>query len=211
MASKLKIWGRINSTNVKKALWTAEELGLSYESIIVGGPHGGTKTPEYLALNPNGNVPTLQDGDFVLWESNAIVRYLAAEYSGAKGSLWPVDPRTRATADQWMDWTNSTFSLQYRHVLHGVLRTSPEQQDWPKINRAIEACNTLMTIPEAALRKQPYLSGSEFGIGDIAFGCFAYAWLGMPIDRVDTPNVKAWYERLQQRPAFQKAVMIPLT
>jgi glutathione S-transferase len=206
----LKIWGRINSSNVRKALWIAEELGLPYESLNAGGAFGINDQPQYLAKNPNGVVPMIEDGDFVLWESNAIVRYLAAQYGG-QSSLYQRDPQARASADKWMDWTTSTLAGPFRPVFWGVLRTPVEQQDWVQINAAIKAVEKLLVIVDQALAGQPYLSGDEFGMGDIPLGCFAYAWFEMPIERAALPHLQAWYERLKQRPAFQKAVMTPLT
>lgn len=206
----LKIWGRINSSNVRKALWIAEELGLPYESLSAGGAFGINDQPEYLAKNPNGVVPMIEDGDFVLWESNAIVRYLAAQYGG-ESALYHRDPQARASADKWMDWTTSTLAGPFRPVFWGVLRTPAEQQDWVQINAAIKAVEKLLVIVDQALASHPYLSGDEFGMGDIPLGCFAYAWFEMPIERAALPHLQAWYERLKQRPAFQKAVMTPLT
>jgi len=206
----LKIWGRLNSSNVRKALWVAEELGLAYEAINAGGAFGLNDQPEYLAKNPNGVVPMIEDGDFVLWESNAIVRYLAAQY--APGSaLYPNDPKARAQADKWMDWTTSTLAGPFRPVFWGVLRTPTEQQDWTRINLAVATVEGLLRVADAALASQPYLSGDAFGMGDIPLGCFIYAWFEMPIERAELPHLKAWYERLQQRPAYRKAVMTALT
>lgn len=206
----LKIWGRKNSSNVRKALWIAEEAGVPYESLNAGGAFGVNDQPEYLAKNPNGVVPMIEDGDFVLWESNTIVRYLAAQYAG-DSALYPGDPQARASADKWMDWTTSTLAGPFRPVFWGVVRTPAAQQDWVQINAAIKAVEKLLVIVDQALASQPYLSGDEFGMGDIPLGCFAYAWFEMPIERAALPHLQAWYERLKQRPAFQKAVMTPLT
>jgi glutathione S-transferase len=206
----LKIWGRINSSNVRKALWIAQELDLPYESLNAGGEFGINDQPEYLAKNPNGVVPMIEDGDFVLWESNAIVRYLAAQYGGDT-NLYHQDPQTRASADKWMDWTTSTLAGPFRPVFWGVVRTPADKQDWAQINAAIKTVEQLLIIVDRALASQPYLCGDEFGMGDIPLGCFAYAWFEMPIERAAMPHLQAWYERLKQRPAFQKAVMTPLT
>jgi glutathione S-transferase len=206
----LKIWGRKNSSNVRKALWVAQELGLEFESINAGGAFGLNDQPEYLAKNPNGVVPMIEDGDFVLWESNAIVRYLAAQY-GAGGALYPGDPKARAQADKWMDWTTSTFAGPFRTVFWGVLRTPAGQQDWSQINAAKATVEHLLAIVDKTLATQPYLSGDELGMGDIPLGSFIYAWLEMPIERSELPHLKAWYERLQQREAYRTAVMTPLT
>lgn len=206
----LKIWGRKNSSNVRKALWCAEELGLDYEAIDAGGAFGVVDTPEYRAKNPNGRVPMIEDDGFVLWESNTIVRYLAARH--ASGSAWyPADIQARALAEKWMDWTTSSFAAPFRTVFWGVLRTPAEQQDWAAINAAIKECDDLLAMVEQTLSEQPYLSGAEIGMGDIPLGSFIYAWFEMPIQRAALPNVQAWYARLQQRPAYRKAVMTALT
>lgn len=206
----LKIWGRKNSSNVRKALWAAEELGLVYQAIDAGGAFGVVDTPEYRAMNPNGRVPVIEDDGLVLWESNAIVRYLLARH--APDSAWyPADPRTRATADKWMDWTSSSFAGPFRTVFWGVLRTPAERQDWAAINAAIKECDELLNMADHALISQPYLSGNDIGMGDIPLGSFIYAWFEMPIERAPQPHLQAWYERLKQRPAYQKAVMTALT
>lgn len=206
----LKIWGRKKSSNVRKALWCAEELGLAYEAIDAGGAFGVVDTPEYRAKNPNGRVPMIEDDGFVLWESNTIVRYLVARH--APGSAWyPADVQARAEADKWMDWTTSSFATPFRTVFWGVLRTPAEQQDWSAIKAAIKECDDLLAMVEQTLGEQPYLGGDEIGMGDIPLGSFIYAWFEMPIERAALPNVQAWYARLQQRPAYRKAVMTALT
>lgn len=206
----LKIWGRKNSSNVRKPLWAAEELGLAYAAIDAGGAFGVVDTPEYRAMNPNGRVPVIEDDGFVLWESNAIVRYLLAKH--APNSAWySADPQARASADKWMDWTTSSFAGPFRTVFWGVLRTPADKQDWPAINAAIKECTELLNMAEQTLASQPYLSGSEIGMGDIPLGSFIYAWFEMPIERAAQPYLEAWYARLKQRPAYQKAVMTALT
>ncbi|TMU80134.1 glutathione S-transferase [Pseudomonas fluorescens] len=206
----LKIWGRKNSSNVRKPLWAAEELGLAYEAIDAGGAFGVVDTPEYRAMNPNGRVPVIEDDGFVLWESNAIVRYLLARH--APDSHWySADPRARAVADKWMDWTTSSFAGPFRTVFWGVLRTPADKQDWAAINAAIKECNELLSMADQALASQPYLSGQDIGMGDIPLGSFIYAWFEMPIERAPQAHLQAWYERLKQRPAYKKAVMTALT
>lgn len=206
----LKIWGRKNSSNVRKALWAAEELGLTYEAIDAGGAFGVVDTPQYRAMNPNGRVPVIEDDGFVLWESNVIVRYLLARHASAT-AWYPDDVQARARAEKWMDWTTSSFAGPFRTVFWGVLRTPKEQQDWPAIHAAINECEALLAMAEQALVVSPYLSGDEIGMGDIPLGCFIYAWFEMPIERTPQPHLYAWYERLKQRPAYRKAVMTALT
>lgn len=205
----LKIWGRKNSSNVRKALWCAEEAGIAYERVEAGGAFGVVGQPEYLARNPNGRVPMIEDGDLVLWESNAIVRYLAAAY--APGSLYPEDPASRACGDKWMDWTTSSFASEFRDLFWGILRTPVEQRNLPVIEAARQRCLALLELPERALGERPYLSGDSFAMGDIPLGSFIYAWFEMPIERPPQPNLQAWYARLCERPAYRRAVMTELT
>jgi glutathione S-transferase len=206
----LKIWGRKNSSNVRKPLWAAEELGLAYEAIDAGGAFGVVDTPEYRAMNPNGRVPVIEDDGFVLWESNAIVRYLLARHA-PQSNWYSADPQARAIADKWMDWTTSSFAGPFRTVFWGVLRTPADKQDWTAINAAIKECSELLSMADEALASQPYLSGQDIGMGDIPLGSFIYAWFEMPIERAPQAHLQAWYERLKQRPAYQKAVMTALT
>ncbi|WP_347904885.1 glutathione S-transferase [Pseudomonas purpurea] len=206
----LKIWGRKNSSNVRKALWCAEELGLTYQALDAGGAFGVVDTPEYRAMNPNGRIPVIEDEGFVLWESNTIVRYLAARHA-ANSHWYAADVQARAAAEKWMDWTTSTFTEPFRHLFWGVLRTPADQQDWVKINSALNTCAELLNMVDQALSAQPYLSGEEIGVGDIPLGSFIYAWFEMPIERPRMGYLEAWYARLKQRPAYQKAVMTALT
>lgn len=205
----LKIWGRANSTNVKKVLWMIEELDLVYQRIDAGGAFGVVNDPAYRAMNPNGLVPVLEDGDVVLWESNTIVRYLASRY-GDEGAD-QVGAVAQAQAEKWMDWATSSLALPFRDLFWGMVRTPEDQRDMAKINAARETVGKLLAIPDAALATQPYLSGDSLGVGDIPLGCFAYAWFEMPIERPNLPNLEAWYGRLKGRDAYQHAVMTPLT
>ncbi|WP_112663050.1 glutathione S-transferase [Microvirga flavescens] len=205
----LTIWGRGNSTNVKKVLWCAEELGVPYEQINAGGAFGLVNDPTYRAMNPNGLVPCIKDGDVVLWESNTIVRYLAAKYG--EETLFTRDVAERASAEKWMDWATSTVAIPFRDVFWNIVRRSPEERDMAALEKGLQTCSGLMKIADAALADKPFLSGDRLGVGDIPLGCFAYAWFEMPIERPALPHMTAWYERLKTRPAYRKAVMIPLT
>jgi glutathione S-transferase len=204
----LKLWGRTNSVNVKKALWAAEELGLQYQRIDAGMAFGVVKTPEYRKLNPNSLVPTIDDDGFVLWESHAIVRYFAAKHGA--GTLWPADVRARADADRWMDWAY-TFQAAFRAVFWGLVRTPPEQRDMKAIEEARVKCGELLAIPDQALSARPYLGGSAFTMGDIPLGCHVQLWMRLPIERPAHRGLQAWFERLCARPAFKKVVDIPLS
>lgn len=205
----LTIWGRKNSGNVRKALWAAEEVAVPYERRDAGGAFGVVNEPHYRAMNPNGLVPVIEDEGLVLWESNAIVRYLAAKYGD--GVLYANDPAQRAIGDKWMDWSTSVFAPAFRDLFWGTVRIPPEQRDAALIAAALKRCGELLQMPEQALANHPYLSGEHFGMGDIPLGAAIYAWFEMPIERPDQPNLRAWYERLKQRPAYQAAVMTALT
>lgn len=205
----MKIWGRINSTNVRKVLWAAEELGIAYHQIDAGGAFGLVSEPGYLAQNPNGLVPCIDDDGFILWESNSIVRYLAQAYGSEPFQI--TDAREHARADRWMDWASLSFSTPFRNLFWNLVRCQPEQRNEAEIAAGKVECERLMRIADAALKDAPFLSGGHLGIGDIPLGCIAYAWFSLPIERPDLPHLSAWYERLKERPAYQKAVMTPLT
>ncbi|OSN05673.1 glutathione S-transferase [Lonsdalea britannica] len=204
----LTLWGRENSTNVKKVLWCAEELGLTYQHIPLGGAFGGNHDPDYLALNPNGLIPCLRDDELVLWESNSIVRYLAAQYG--QDSLYLADAKARASAEKWMDWAIS-FAAFFGPVFINMMRTPPDQRDMAAVEANIARCESLLSIADDALASEPWLSGEHFGIGDIPLGCIAYGWFGMPITRQSHPHLERWYQQLTTRSAFKNKVMIPLS
>ncbi len=201
----LKILGRNNSSNVQKVVWCCEELGLAYEREDVGGKFGRNRDPEYLALNPNGTVPTIVDDGFVLWESNTIVRYLAAKHG--RGKLSPEDLQTRALSERWMDWQLSVVNPAISPVFFGLIRTPPEKRDLAAITAARDKLAAVMKILDGALAKSDYVAGSSLTIGDIPVGIMAYRWYTLEIKREDLPNLKRWYDRLAKRPAFQKHVI----
>lgn len=205
----LKIWGRANSINVQKVLWCAEELGLAYQRIDAGMEHGVVNTPEYRKLNPNGLVPTLEDGSLVLWESNAIVRYLAARYGA--GSLWPVDPAARAEADKWMDWQMSTLWPRLRPVFWGLVRTPPQKRNPREIEDARQKSIDALAILNEALAGRSFVAGQAFTMGDLVLGVAAQRWFNLPLERPAMAHLQAWYRRLEERPAFRKVVDHPLT
>ena len=205
----LVIWGRNNSVNVQKVLWCCEEMELGYERIDAGGSFGIVNTPQYRGLNPNGLVPTIDDDGFVLWESHAIVRYLAAKH--APGSLWPEDLRIRAEADRWMDWKHTTFWPAFRTLFLGLVRTAPEQRDPRAMEESRSKTAEVLGVVEARLKTAEYLAGDSFTMGDIALGCGIWRWMALPIERPVLPGVQRWFESLARRPAYRKIVMLPLT
>lgn len=202
----LTIWGRLNSHNVKKVAWLADEIGLDSQRIDVGGPFG--MDANYLAKNPNALIPTIEDGKVTLWESNAILRYLAAEYGGDR--WWPADAATRAIADRWLDW-QFTYADAQRDAFKQLVRTPEDQRDPARIAASVGNCLPLLTIVERYLGETPWLSGADFGIGDIPMGVYAYTWFNLPIERPEFPAIADWYQRLSIRPAFRAQVAIPLT
>ena len=203
----ITLWGRPNSANVQKALWALEELELPFDHIPIGGAWGGSRTPEYLALNPNGLVPTLRDGDVTVWESHAVVRYLSAEYGS--GLLFPMEARDRAEVDQWTDWTATTFQPAWIRLFWLKVRTPVAQQDHAAIEGALAATNRCLGIMEKRLDVAPYLGGIEFTYADIVAGIAMYRWSTMAIERPDLPSVDAWHARLKERNAFRKVVAVP--
>jgi glutathione S-transferase len=208
----ITLWGRNNSTNVKKVRWLLEELELPYEHILAGGQFGLNHDAEYLAMNPNGLVPLLRDDEtgVVLWESNTIVRYLAAQYG--QGRLWIEAPAARAEGEKWMDWTIGTLAPRYSQVMIGLVRTPPEQRDNAVIAAAIQALEGMLDILDNALAKQNWFSGEVFGCGDIAVGPFIYNLFAIPdLSWAPRANLQRWYAQLCERPGFRTTVMIPVT
>jgi len=204
----LKVWGRVNSVNVKKALWCLGELGLAYERTDAGMAHGVVNTPEYRAMNPNGLVPTIEDDGFVLWESHTIVRYLCAKHS--MGKLCPADLKVRADAERWMDWA-FTFQNAMRNVFWGLIRTPPEKRDAKAIEEGVKKSNELAGMLDKVLASRPYVAGAAFTMGDIPIGAEVQRWMRVPIERPKLPGIEAWFERLRQRAPFAKHVDLPLT
>ncbi|HEY1722639.1 MAG TPA: glutathione S-transferase [Magnetospirillaceae bacterium] len=210
----LKIWGRANSSNVQKVLWGAEELGLPFERIDIGGPFGGTKEPQYLALNPNSLVPTIEDDGLVLWESNSILRYLAGQYGNAKAetvTLLPTIPAKRAEAERWMDWQLTTLTPSMTTLFGGLVRTPPEKRDLTAIEAARKSAANAFDILDRHLAARDFVAGMHFTVGDIPIGIAAWRWFNLPIERPSQPHLRAWFERLLERPGYKKYVALPMT
>lgn len=205
----LKIWGRTNSSNVMKVLWCCEELGLQFERVDVGGAFGGTQEPAYLAMNPNARVPTIEDNGLILWESNAIVRYLAATYGSPV--LCPADRRQRWHAEQWMDWQQSTLQPDATTLFWQLVRTDADKRDAGAIEAARQGCASYWKIADGALAEQNFLAGPEFTMGDIPLGVHAYRWFNYEIERPPLPHLEAWYRRLGERSGYRKYVVQPMT
>jgi len=204
----LKIWGRRNSINVQKVLWAVGELGLAHEHIAAGGSFGLLDSEEFGALNPNRRVPVIEDDGTVIWESHAILRYLAAKYGA--GSLWPEDPGLRAQADQWTDWTLADLQPAFMHgVFWGFYRTPEDLRNWPAIRKAIARCAILFRLLDRHLETRNFVGGAAFSFGDIPAATQLFRYFELEIDRPALPRVEDWYERLKARPAYREHVMIP--
>lgn len=205
----IKVWGRKDSSNVQKVLWCCGELNLTYERIDIGGSFGGNKEKPYLDINPNGLVPTIEDGSFVLWESNSIVRYLVDQYG--QGRLVPTSPEGRANANRWMDWQLTTMYPAMVPLFMGLIRTPEEKRDRTAIANALQKSTRAWQILDEHLAKNQYLAGDAFTMGDIPLGIWVYRWYNMPIQRPEMAHLKAWYGRLCERAPYQTHIMIRLS
>jgi glutathione S-transferase len=205
----LKIWGRKNSINVQKVLWCCAELKLAYDRVDAGGKFGVNNTPEYLAMNPNGRVPTIDDDGFTLWESHAIVRYLSLRHG--KGSLWPTADKVCADADRWMEWYSTTVWPNLQPLFWNLVRVEPDKRDMKLVEDSRKKLADNCKIVDSALANRPYLAGKDFTMGDIPMGVALHRWFLLPIERPDHPKLAAYYERLKHRPAFMEHCAAPLS
>lgn len=205
----ITIWGRANSLNVQKILWGLEELGLAYDRIDAGLQYGVNDTAAFKAMNPNGLVPVLQDGDFVLWESHAILRYLAARHG--RKSLWPASEQVAAHADQWMDWSNSIIWVHLRPVFQNLVRTPVDQRDTRAAAEGLAVLGNSFLILDQHLQKQPFVAGDVFSIGDIPLALLVYRWICLAKERPATPNLDQWFEKVTSRAGFVKHCSASLT
>ncbi len=206
--SQLKLWGRMSSINVKKAVWTAQELGLDFERHEAGGVHGVVKTPAYMALNPNSQIPVMQDGAYVLWESNVITRYLSAKHS--MGNFYPTDLQERFDAERWMEWQQTTVNPASRNGFWHLIRLSAEQRDPALIAQSNAAVEPLMAMLDAHLATRSFMVGERFTIADIPLGCEVQRWFGLPQERQPRPHIERWFASLLARPAAKGVLDLSL-
>jgi glutathione S-transferase len=204
----LTIWGRATSSNVQKVLWTCEELGLAFERIDAGREFGKTDEDWYAAMNPNRLVPTLRDGDLVLWESNTIMRYLANRYGGE--ALYPVEPGARALVERWMDWQLSVLAPSIAPVFWGLVRPPAGGVDPVLMDAHIAKLAKTWELLEHVLGRHAYVAGDRLSFADIVLGNSVRRWFWFPIARPDLPNLAAWHARLGERPGFQRHLMGPV-
>jgi glutathione S-transferase len=205
----LKIWRRANSSNVQKVLWTCEEIGIAFERIDAGGTFGKTKDAAYLAMNPNGLVPTVEDGKTVLWESNTIMRYLATTRGATR--LYPTDPVARAFVERWMDWQLASLGPPMTPLLFGYYRTPPEKRDHAALEAARQTAIGVFTVLEGALGDSGFIAGPDPTLADCCLGIFVHRWHQYPIERPKLPKLSTYYERLAKRPGYKKHVLVPVT
>jgi glutathione S-transferase len=202
----ITVHGRATSSNVQLAMWAVGELGLPHKRLDVGGSFGGTNTPDYLAMNPNGLVPTMEDGDVTLFESAAILRYLGAKYG--EEPFWPKDAGRRARLDQWAEWGRSTLTPPMGQIFGHLVRTRESERNAAAIAGIAAQLKKLAGIADKRIGKGPYLAGADFTFADIPFGHLLYRYYTMPFEKTATPNLDAYYGRLQKRPAFAEHVMV---
>jgi len=207
--SKLQIWGRMSSINVKKVVWTAQELGLDFERHEAGGVHGVVKTPAYVALNPNSTIPVLQDGDYALWESNVITRYLSAKHS--MGNLYPATLNERFDAERWMEWQQTTANPASRNGFWHLVRLPADQREPALIAQSNAAVELLMAILDAHLATRRFMVGDSFTMADIPLGCEVQRWFGLPQTREPRPHIERWFAALLARPAARGVLDLALS
>ena len=209
--TKLTIWGRANSVNVQKVLWCLTELALPYERIDAGMSYGRTREADYLAMNPNARIPTLVEGDFVLWESNSIMRYLCMAH-GPNSPIYPKAPKIRASVDRWLDWTLSTLQPVDRPVFWALVRTPPAERDMDKIQKDADIAAEVWAIADRQLSTRPFVDGDGFTLADIAIGAYARRWLGVEgITRPAQPHLARWLADLGKRRGFAQFVAPPMS
>ena len=204
----LKIWGRMSSINVKKVVWTAQELALDLQRTEAGGLFGVVKTPEYIALNPNSLVPVIEDEGYVLWESNVIVRYLCAKHS--LGEMYPTELREQFDAERWMDWQQTTMNPASRPGFWQLIRTPPEQRNEAVIAESNAAVEALMAVLDAHLAQRSFMVGERFTVADIPIACEIHRWFGLPQPRQERPHIERWYDSIRARQASKGVLDLQL-
>ena len=201
----LTVWGRRNSFNVQKVMWTIGELGLDHVHVDAGGAAGGLDRPDFLAMNPHGRVPVIDDGGVIVWESHAIVRYLCARYGGS--ALWCGDPAERSRADRWMDWMLASLQPDFMDLFWGFFRTPSDRRDDAFVRDRVVRCAGHYRLLDGELAERAFLAGAQVSMADIAVGTSLYRYFEIEIERPSLPHVEAWYRRLADRPAYRAHVM----
>lgn len=205
----LTLWGRLSSINVRKVVLTAQLAGVPFERLDAGGAHGVVTTPTYLARNPNALVPLLQDGDFDLWESNVIVRYLCARH--APGTLYPTDLRARFDAERWMDWQQTTLNRAGREAFIQLVRTPPERRNPQAIAHSMALTTVLHALLDEHLSRRPFMAGDRLTMADIPIACEIHRWLGLPIEHPRLTHLHGWYDGIAALPAARGVLDLELS
>jgi glutathione S-transferase len=200
----LKIYGRKTSSNVQKVLWCCAEIGLPFERLDIDETFGGLRSPGYLALNPNGLMPTIDDDGFILWESNVVVRYLCAKHSA--GTLWPTDPAARADIERWMDWQQTSIAPPVGAVFRATLRTPREEMTPDALAAAITRATNCWRMLDTRLADRRFVSGAAPGMADFTLGNAIHRWYLFPIEHPHLTHLRAWYDRLCERPAYRQHI-----
>jgi glutathione S-transferase len=204
-----KLWGRISSINVRKVVFAAQLLELPFERVDAGASFGVVRTPDYLAQNPNALVPLLEDGDFTLWESNVIVRYLCARHGA--GNLYPHDLRVRFDAERWMDWQQTTLNPAGREAFVQLFRTPAERRSQAAIDASVAATEPLLALLDAHLARQPFMAGDRMTMADLPIACEMHRWWGLPLEFPARPHLRRWYAGMLALPAARGALDVPLS
>lgn len=206
----LRVWGRANSSNVMKVLVVCDALGIPYERIDAGGAFGRTREPAYLALNPNATVPTIEDGDFALWESNAIMRYLTRTRAPG-GTLYPTDPKQAGDCDRWLDWQLASLNRPMTTIFFTYVRIPEPERDYAAAAKARDEAEALWAMVERHLAGRDFIVGAQPTLADIALGIYAHRWFTLPIERAPMPRLEAWYGRLKAWAPFARHAIGPLS
>jgi glutathione S-transferase len=203
----LKVWGRRNSFNVQKVMWLIGELDLPHERIDAGGPFGQVNEPFFLAMNPHGRVPVIEDNGQVVWESHAILRYLAATHGIDR--FWEAAPVARSQWDRWVDWSQATLHRDFLDLFWSFYRTPEQQRDWSLIKTQLQLSNTHFARLDRHLSNRAFIIGDGLSLADITIGAILYRYFELEIERPSLPHLEAWYARLGDRPAYRQHVMVP--
>ena len=204
-----RIWGRISSINVRKVVLAAQLLGVPFERVDAGAAFGIVQTPEYKARNPNALVPMLEDGDFSLWESNVIVRYLCAKH--ADRGLYPQDLRMRFDAERWMDWQQTTLNAAGREAFIQLIRTPAERRNPEAVRASVALTEPLLAVLDAHLSQRAFMAGASLTMADVPIACEMHRWWGLPLAHPEHPHLRRWYDGIRQLPAARGALDVPLS
>ena len=207
----ITIYGRANSSNVQLVMWLVGELGLKHRRLDYGHDHGGLDDPKFAEMTPHRLIPVIKEGKTVVWESAAINRYIAARH-GAGGPFWPEDPALRAQSDMWAEWGKTTFLPAFTGpIFWRQVRTPAAERDQAALLEAIDRFEGLLEVIAKPLSDSPYMAGEEPGLADLTLGHVFYRWFDMEIDRKKNPVIEDYYQRLADRPAYRKHVMVDYT